>query len=127
MSKRIVNTCIRLNLDNEADRRAWDYLRRLDKKEHKSYSRIFVTAVNEYFERHDRLADDSYLETRAKEDAFLQTIVQTISRTLAESAAILPVDGRTGEVSPVTAAPSSSNDIAAEEAIQAALDFVDSF
>jgi hypothetical protein len=44
----------------------------LDRKRYKSYSRAVVAAVNDYFDRHERLAVDPYLETREKEDAFLR-------------------------------------------------------
>ena len=72
MSGRLtVNTNIRLNLANEDDRRAWVYLQNLDRKRYKSYSRAVVAALNDYFGRQEQLADDPYLETREKEDAFL--------------------------------------------------------
>lgn len=39
MSKQKINTNIRLNLDREADRKSWEYLRNMDRKKYKSYSR----------------------------------------------------------------------------------------
>ena len=72
MNKQKVYTNIRLNLDREADRKAWEYLRNMDRKKYKSYSRAIVTAVNDYFDRQERMKKDHYLETREKEDAFLE-------------------------------------------------------
>ena len=70
--KQIYTTTLRLNLADEDDRRAFDYLQRMDKKQYRSYSRAIVAAVNDHFERQERLAADPYLETREKEDAFLR-------------------------------------------------------
>ena len=78
MSKRIVSTNVRFNLEKEPDRMAWEYLQRRDKRQYRSYSRAVVAAVNDYFERRGRLAADPYLETREKEDAFLQRVLETI-------------------------------------------------
>ena len=74
----IVSTNIRFNLEKEVDRTAWDYLQRRDKREHRSYSKTVIAAINDYFERRGRTDDDPYLETREKEDAFLQRILETI-------------------------------------------------
>jgi hypothetical protein len=74
MRKEIVSTNLRLNLAKEADRLAWDYLQKLGSKANKSYTQIIITAVIEYYDRQERLLTDSYLETREKEDAFLQHV-----------------------------------------------------
>ena len=68
--RQIVNTNIRLNLERENDRRAWEHLQRMDRRQYKSYSRAVVATVNDYFDRRERLADDPYLETREKEGRF---------------------------------------------------------
>ena len=64
--KQIYTTTLRLNLSNDDDRKALEYLQNIDKKQYRSYSKVIVTAINEYFERQERLADDPYLETREK-------------------------------------------------------------
>ncbi len=79
MSK-IINTNIRLNLDNEADRTAWWYLQTMDRSKYKSYTKAVVIALNEYFDRQYKLKSDPYLETREKEDEFLQKILDTIQK-----------------------------------------------
>lgn len=76
--RKIINTNIRLNLLNEPDKKAWKHLQNMDRKKYKSYSKAVVIALNDYFERVNRMETDPYLETREKEDAFLAQITKTI-------------------------------------------------
>lgn len=76
--KRLYTTTLRLNLENEADREALEHLRRLDRKMYRSVNSAVITAVNAYFSRQEQLEADPYLETREKEDAFLQRVIDTI-------------------------------------------------
>ena len=117
MSKRIARTVLRMNLEKEADRRAWAYLQRLDRKAHKSYSHAIVTAINDFFDRQERILNDSYLETREKEDAFLQRVLETIAKGLQGTAALHTT---------TKAASVPASDAEREEVINAALDFVNS-
>ena len=64
--KQIYTTTLRLNLADEDDRRAYEHLQRMDKKQYRSYSKAIVTAINDHFERQARLENDPYLETREK-------------------------------------------------------------
>ena len=80
MSKQIINTNIRFDLDKEDDRKAYEYLQSMDRKQYKSYTRAVVTALNFYFDRQTQLEADHYLETREKEDMFLQKVLETIER-----------------------------------------------
>ena len=57
---------------------AWEYLQRRDKRQYRSYSKAVIAAVNDHFERRGRLTADPYLETREKEDAFLQRVLEAI-------------------------------------------------
>ena len=82
MSDKIVTTNLRLNLNNAEDRRAWERLRRMDRTRYKSYSRAVVAALNDFFDRQERLSNDPYLETREKEEAFLQRVLDTVERGL---------------------------------------------
>ena len=52
---------------------------------YKSYSRAVVAALNDYFGRQERLADDPYWETREKEDAFLLRVQKIIQHSLQAS------------------------------------------
>lgn len=79
---------VRLNLDDEAERRAWEYLRKLDRKKYKSYSRVIATAVNDFFERQERAG--LYLETQEKEDAFLQRVLETVECGLRTCSLLIP-------------------------------------
>lgn len=76
--KRLYTTTLRLNLENEADREALEHLRRMDRKKYRSVNSAVITAVNTYFSRQEQLEADPYLETREKEDAFLQRVIDTI-------------------------------------------------
>ena len=83
--KRIINTNIRLNLCDEQDRQAWEYLQTMDRKNYKSYTRAVVAALNDYFSREYRNEADPYLETREKEDDFLERVEIAIQEGVKES------------------------------------------
>ena len=88
MSKENIKAlCLRFDLADEDERRAYDYLQNRNKAEFGSYTKLVSRAVNEYFERRLRLADDPYFETREKEDAFIARVLDAV-RHLAPS---LPV------------------------------------
>lgn len=130
MSKRIARTVLRMNLEKEADRRAWEYLQRLDRKAHKSYSHAIVTAINDFFDRQERLLNDSYLETREKEEAFLQRVLEAIAKGFQETAALGMTGGMQTPLQGITTtntASVSASNAEREDAINAALDFVNSF
>ena len=121
MSRKIINTNIRLNLENEADRKAWEYLQGMDRKIYKSYTKAVVAALNDYFERQERLAADPYLETRQKEDEFLQKILNTIEQGLKSAGAI------GGLMQFLGAGRDPIQEQNTEEDNNAALEFADSF
>ena len=76
--RKIINTNIRLNLCDEQDRQAWEYLQTMDREKYKSYTRAVVVALNDYFSREYRNEADPYLETREKEDAFQERVETAI-------------------------------------------------
>ena len=123
-----INTNIRLNLNREEDRQAWEYLQNMDRSRYKSYSRAVVAALNDHFGRLERLRDDPYLETREKEDAFLQRVMDAVNHTLEQTA---PALGFSGLVSLLQSAVQSTEKPAsrgqAEDLTDMALDFADSF
>ena len=121
--KRIFTTTLRLDMNSEEDRQAWSYLQQLDKKQHRSYSKAIVTAINDYFGRQERLANDPYLETREKENDFLQQIMDTITFALRFVPTPMPstVATQSPETSQQTIQSSSEDDLST------ALDFADSF
>ena len=83
--RKIINTNIRLNLCDEQDRQAWEYLQTMDRKKYKSYTRAVVVALNDYFSREYRNEADPYLETREKEDAFQERVETAIRDGVKES------------------------------------------
>ena len=123
MSERqTVNTNIRLNLARADDRSAWAYLQSMNRAKYKSYSRAVVAALNDFFSRQERLADDPYLETREKEDAFLLRVQEAIERGLQNAnqvSAFQPVQ-RNALAQPLT----QKNAYAADEDLDTAMDFI---
>lgn len=120
----IKETTLRFNLKREEDRKAWTYLQSRDPKQYKSYSRTAILAINEFFDRKAKLADDPYLETREKEDSFLQQIKQTIEDALAQQASLGTLGSLLQLLQQPTLKPEPEN---TAEDVAAALDFVDSF
>lgn len=130
MSKRIVSTNIRFNLEKGADRAAWEHLQQRDKRQHRSYSKAVIAAVNDYFERRGRVDSDPYLETREKEDAFLLRVLETIRAGLNQSTPVNAADTLLRLLQGTQPQPIQVEEVPQEdqqEADEAALDFVDSF
>lgn len=139
----IKNTNIRLNLLEPEDKRAWEYLQTMDRKEYKSYSRAVVAAVNDYFSRKAKLDADPYLETREKEDAFLEKVIGAVEKgaresmpmvmmgnlmsLLGQSVAQMPVEA----VYPLGSDKDEKREMESmretEESVDDALDFIDGF
>ena len=108
---------------------AWEHLQQRDKRQYRSYSKAVIGAVNDYFERRGRLVADPYLETREKEDAFLQRVLKTIREGLSQAATASGLDTLLqllqGIQPQVGFDPEVSQD--QQEADDMALDFVDGF
>ena len=73
-------TCFRFNMDNPDHAKAWDYLHNYDKDKIKSTNVAAIIAVNDYFDRMGRLADDPYFETRQREERFVEQIVSEVGK-----------------------------------------------
>jgi len=123
--RNIYTTTLRLNLNDPEERRAWEHLRYMDKKQYRSYSKAIVTAVNDYFDRQERLEADPYLETREKEDAFLEKVLATIREGMQASPATMAA----GLVQLLQAAQPVAERTQEPDldSLDAALDFADSF
>ena len=74
-------TCFRFNLDNPEHAKAWAYLHSIDKYKVKSGNTAVVKALNEYFDRMQKLSDDPYFENRQREERFVQQIVSEVGKT----------------------------------------------
>ena len=130
MSKRIVSTNIRFNLEKEMDRTAWEHLQQRDKREYRSYSKAVIAAVNDYFERRGRLDADPYLETREKEDAFLLWVLETIRAGFDHAAPVGTANTLLNLLQNFQPQPAPIANAVQEEQQEAddtALDFVDGF
>ena len=112
--RNIYTTTLRLNLNDPEERRAWEHLRNLNKKRYRSYSKAIVTAVNDYFDRQERLEADPYLETREREERFIQQIVDGVCESLKQTLPLFLAGCMTGlsAVQP-TPAPAIQNSVAA--------------
>ena len=123
--RNIYTTTLRLNLNDPEERRAWEHLRQMDKKKYRSYSKAIVTAVNDYFDRQERLEADPYLETREKEDAYLERVLTTIREGLQASPATMAAGlvQLLQSAQPVADEPKESDN----DSLDVALDFADSF
>ncbi len=88
MSENIRSTNLRFNLDKEVQNRAWQYLQTMDKQRFKSYSNVIAVALVDYFDRYYRSQDDPYLETREREERFVNQIVASVETAMEKT---LPV------------------------------------
>ena len=124
MERTTINTNIRLSLNRPEDRQAWEYLQNMDRKKYKSYSRAVVAAINDYFARQERLANDPYLESREKEEAFLQKVLDTIREGIQASGTGLA--GLTALLQAIQATSPSEPNSMSHEDLDIALDFINS-
>lgn len=84
----IRTTNLRLNLEKPIQRQAWEYLQTMDKAVFKSYSQAIATALVDYFDRYYKKQEDPYLETRAREERFVQQIVTAVEQAMRD---VLPL------------------------------------
>ena len=70
-------------MQNEEARKAWEYLHSKEVEEDfKSLNAFVIMAINDYYERHLKRKADSYFETREKEDAFAERMVQMVEQNV---------------------------------------------
>ena len=111
--KETVGISVRFDLTNEDERRAWEYLKGIGKKEHRFYTQAIVTAVNDYYGRREQIISDPYLETREKEDAFIARVLEAV-RCASPSV-------------PVRQTPGAEEQAENDENVEAIFDFLDGF
>ena len=129
--RKVISTNIRFNLEKPEDREAWEHLQRLDRSKYKSYTKAVVTALNAYFGREEAIAADPYLETREKEDAFLERVIEAVRQGFQTAAPSLLFGSlvnlaQSGNLPTAPAQPSSVEE-EPDELMDDALDFADSF
>ena len=66
---------VRFNLDKPDQRRAWEYLQTMDRDIFTSWNHVIHLALLDYFDRYYKVQEDPYLETREREERFIQQIV----------------------------------------------------
>ena len=104
----IKNVKIRFNLNNENDRKAYDYLQGAEK----SYSKAVISAICEYMDLSERLAS---------EDAFRERIIATIREEVSKSN---PFGLLQLVQTPPAQTPAEKENTETEEAV---MDFLDNF
>ena len=80
MTGNIRNRNVRFYEEKEADRRAWEILHSEAVRTFPSQNDFIIQAVNDFYDRHLAISDDPYLETREKEDAFADRIVEKVEQ-----------------------------------------------
>ena len=90
----IRTTNLRLNLEKPIQRQAWEYLQTMDKAVFKSYSQAIATALVDYFDRYYKKQEDPYLETRAREERFVQQIVTAVEQAMVAAIAAVGLTNR---------------------------------
>ena len=79
----IRNRNVRFYVEKEMDSRAWEILHSEEIKIYGSQNDFIIQANNDFYERHLKKKQDSYLETREKEDAFVDRIVKAAEEKFA--------------------------------------------
>ena len=78
----IRTVCLRFNLDKPLHKKAFEYLKSMDKSAFKSYTQAAALAITEYFERYFKKCDDPYFETREREERFIEQIVVAVGNAV---------------------------------------------
>ena len=83
MAEKTWNKNVRFNTNSESAMQAWSLLHS-DEVENgfKSQNEFIICAINDYYERHVQKKADPYLETREKEDAFVERIISQVTEKI---------------------------------------------
>ena len=86
MADKTWNKNVRFNTNSESAMQAWSLLHS-DEVENgfKSQNEFIICAINDYYERYVQKKDDPYLETREKEDAFVERIISHVTEKILEN------------------------------------------
>ena len=83
MAEKTWNKNVRFNTNSESAMQAWSLLHSDEVKNgFKSQNEFIICAINDYYERYVQKKDDPYLETREKEDAFVERIVNQVTEKI---------------------------------------------
>ena len=93
----------------------------MDRTQYRSYSSAIVAAINDHFSRQERLANNPFLETRERQDAFLSEIKATIRESLQTSG--MSLGGLAALLQSAQPVP-KQEEAMSEEAFDTAMDFI---
>ena len=80
MADKTWNKNVRFNMNSEDAVQAWSLLHSAEvDREFKSQNEFIICAINDFYERHISTKNAPYLETREKEDAFVDRIVEQVT------------------------------------------------
>lgn len=83
MTKQYRNHNIRFSMTDDGGVQAWECLHSAEvNQDFKSQNAFVVAAINDYYERHLAKKNGPYLESREKEDAFADRLVQAVEQKL---------------------------------------------
>ena len=84
------NHNIRFNMEKGDECRAWKLLHSPQIRQmFKSQNRFVIEAVNDYYDRCAAMKNDPYMETREKEDAFADRIVEAVEKKVVSNLSAL--------------------------------------
>ena len=84
------NHNIRFSMEKEDECRAWELLHSPQIRQmFKSQNKFVIEAVNAYYDRCVAIGNDPYLETREKEDAFTERIVEAVEKKVLSNLPVL--------------------------------------
>lgn len=82
----VKNHNFRFNMERDNEVRAWEILHSKEVKEDfRSQNEFVIAAINDYYDRHLDKKQDSYLESREKEEAFTQNIVNAVEQKVLDN------------------------------------------
>ena len=111
MAGNIKEMTIRFNLSDPDQKRAYDHLQAIDRKIFRSCNQAVCLALLDYFDRYNKTQEDPYLETREREDRFVQQIVENVGESLRQSLPMFLAGCMTG-ISAMQPVPSSALQVA---------------
>lgn len=82
----VKNHNFRFNTEKDNEVRAWEILHSKEVKEDfRSQNEFVIAAINDYYDRYLAKKQDPYLESREKEEAFLQSIVKAVEQKVLDN------------------------------------------
>ena len=90
MADKTWNKNVRFNMNSEDAVQAWSLLHSAEvDREFKSQNEFIICAINDFYKRHISTKNDPYLETREKEDAFVDRIVEQVTAKILTNIPVL--------------------------------------